>query len=89
MDQLELRRITLYPCVSAAEIVVLVGTFRIPAGLRVAEASISSKQARIVNFSCSFSVILIRTCGLLFTCFMHSLCCYMNILIDDAIFISR
>lgn len=46
MDQLELRRITLYPGVTAAEIVVLVGTFHIPAGLRVAEAAISSRQAR-------------------------------------------
>ncbi|XP_042063631.1 chloroplast sensor kinase, chloroplastic [Salvia splendens] len=45
MDRLELRRITFYPCASAADIVVLVGTFRIPAGLRVAEAAISSQQA--------------------------------------------
>ena len=48
MDRLELRRITFYPCASAADIVVLVGTFRIPAGLRVAEAAISSQQARIL-----------------------------------------
>lgn len=64
MDQLELRRITLYPRVGAAEIVVLVGTFRIPAGLRVAEALISSKQARILfYFNCSFTVILHRIRG--------------------------
>ncbi|KAH6815190.1 chloroplast sensor kinase [Perilla frutescens var. frutescens] len=48
MDQLELRRVTLYPGVSEAEIVVLVGTFRIPAGLRVAEAAISSQQAEFL-----------------------------------------
>lgn len=45
MDRLELRRITFYP--SVHDIVVLVGTFSIPAGLRVAEAAISSQQARI------------------------------------------
>ncbi|KAL8535257.1 hypothetical protein ACS0TY_011035 [Phlomoides rotata] len=47
MDQLELRRITFYPGVNAADIVVLVGTFNIPAGLRVAEAAISSQQAEV------------------------------------------
>lgn len=68
MDQLELRRITLYPCASAADIVVLVGTFRIPAGLRVAEAAISSQQARILcYFSYSFYAVPIRDRGLLFT----------------------
>ncbi|KAL1565219.1 quinolinate synthase [Salvia divinorum] len=48
MDRLELRRITFYPCASAADIVVLVGTFRIAAGLRVAEAAISSQQAEFL-----------------------------------------
>ncbi|PIN22935.1 hypothetical protein CDL12_04344 [Handroanthus impetiginosus] len=45
MDRLELRRIALYPGVHAADIVVLVGNFSVPAGLRVAEAAISSQQA--------------------------------------------
>ncbi|KAK6160282.1 hypothetical protein DH2020_003663 [Rehmannia glutinosa] len=47
MDRLELRRITFYPGVRDADIVVLVGNFSIPAGLRVAEAAISRQQARI------------------------------------------
>lgn len=51
MDQLELRRITSYPGVHAADIVVLVGNFSMPAGLRVAEAAISSQQAWI-SISC-------------------------------------
>ncbi|KAL0364231.1 UNVERIFIED_CONTAM: Chloroplast sensor kinase, chloroplastic [Sesamum angustifolium] len=45
MDRLELRRITLYPGVHATDIVVLVANFSMPAGLRVAEAAISSQQA--------------------------------------------
>ncbi|KAI3467602.1 hypothetical protein Pfo_024265 [Paulownia fortunei] len=45
MDRLELRRITFYPGVHEADIVVLVGNFSVPAGLRVAEAAISSQQA--------------------------------------------
>lgn len=47
MDQLELRRITFYPGVNAADFVVLVCTFNVPAGLRAAEAAISSQQASI------------------------------------------
>ncbi|KAL3835617.1 hypothetical protein ACJIZ3_010353 [Penstemon smallii] len=45
MDRLELRRITCYPGVHAADIVVLVSNFSMPAGLRVAEAAITSQQA--------------------------------------------
>ncbi|CDP13234.1 unnamed protein product [Coffea canephora] len=46
MDRLELRRITFHPLVNAtADIVILVGDFRIPAGLRVAEAALSSRTA--------------------------------------------
>ncbi|XP_051122598.1 chloroplast sensor kinase, chloroplastic isoform X2 [Andrographis paniculata] len=45
MDRLELRRITLYPGVHSADIVVLVCNFGVPAGLRVAEAAIMSQQA--------------------------------------------
>ncbi|CAA3030554.1 chloroplast sensor kinase, chloroplastic isoform X2 [Olea europaea var. sylvestris] len=47
MDRLELRRITFYPDVNVDDIVVLIGNFSIPAGLRVAEAAISSKQAEL------------------------------------------
>lgn len=43
MDRLELRRITFYPVVNSADIVILVGNFSIPAGLRVAEAALSSR----------------------------------------------
>lgn len=50
MDRLELRRITFYPDVNVDDIVVLIGNFSIPAGLRVAEAAISSKQARCLVF---------------------------------------
>lgn len=58
MDQLELRRIIFYPGANAADIVVLVGTFNIPAGLRVAEAAISSQQARILFFlTCLLNIL--------------------------------
>lgn len=45
MDQLELRRITFYPNVDVADIVILVGNFSIQAGLRAAEAALSSRAA--------------------------------------------
>ncbi|GAA0174790.1 hypothetical protein LIER_28110 [Lithospermum erythrorhizon] len=48
MDRLELRRITLYPGVNAADIVILVGNFSVTAGLRAAEAAISSQQAQFL-----------------------------------------
>ena len=44
MDRLELRRVTFYPGVNGADIVILVGNFGIPTGLRVAEAALSSQQ---------------------------------------------
>ncbi|EPS63646.1 chloroplast sensor kinase, partial [Genlisea aurea] len=44
MDRLELRRINFYQSVPGADIVVLVGNFCVPAGLRVSEAEISRKQ---------------------------------------------
>lgn len=52
MDRLELRRITLYPGVDdddVTDIVVLVGNFSVPTGLRVAESALSNQQV------CSFS----------------------------------
>lgn len=44
MDRLELRRVTAYPGVNAADIVILVGSFSMPTGLRAAEAVLSSQQ---------------------------------------------
>ncbi|KAE8719604.1 Chloroplast sensor kinase [Hibiscus syriacus] len=49
MDQLELRRVTSYPGVKAVEIVFLVGNFTVPAGLRDAEAALSSQQMEVVG----------------------------------------
>ncbi|XP_022776174.1 chloroplast sensor kinase, chloroplastic isoform X2 [Durio zibethinus] len=49
MDQLELRRVTSYPGVKAAEIVILVGNFTVPTGLRAAEAVLSSRQMVVVG----------------------------------------
>lgn len=58
MDQLELRRITFYPGVHVADIVMLVANFSMPAGLRVAEAAISSKQVWI----CILSLVCVCMC---------------------------
>ncbi|XP_030960902.1 chloroplast sensor kinase, chloroplastic isoform X2 [Quercus lobata] len=47
MDRLELRRITLYPGVDdddVTDIVILVGNFSVPTGLRVAESALSNQQ---------------------------------------------
>lgn len=44
MDRLELRRVIAYPGVNAADIVILVGNFSIPTGLRAAEAVLSNQQ---------------------------------------------
>ena len=47
MDRLELRRVALYPGDAESEaIVILVGHFNIPAGLRAAEATLSNLQVR-------------------------------------------
>lgn len=51
MDRLELRRITLFPGVDdddVTDIVILVGNFSVPTGLRVAESALSNQQV------CSF-----------------------------------
>ena len=44
MDRLELRRVTLHPRADAEDIVILVGHFTIPTGLRAAEATLSNLQ---------------------------------------------
>ncbi|XVE74945.1 hypothetical protein DITRI_Ditri12bG0059400 [Diplodiscus trichospermus] len=49
MDRLELRRVTSYPGVEAADIVILVGNFTVPTGLRAAEAALSSQQVKVVE----------------------------------------
>lgn len=49
MDRLELRRVTCYPSVNGGDVVILVGNFGIPAGLRAAEASLSSQQVEVVS----------------------------------------
>ncbi|XP_021853870.1 chloroplast sensor kinase, chloroplastic isoform X2 [Spinacia oleracea] len=48
MDRLELRRVTFYPSVDGADIVILVGDFSVPAGLRGAEAALSNLQAKAI-----------------------------------------
>ncbi|KAK1578754.1 hypothetical protein Q3G72_032912 [Acer saccharum] len=51
MDRLELRRAVSYPGpgVTEADIVILVGNFNVPAGLRAAEAALSSQQVQVVS----------------------------------------
>ncbi|KAM3706233.1 hypothetical protein ACJW31_03G138200 [Castanea mollissima] len=52
MDRLELRRITLYPGVDdddVTDIVILVGNFSVPTGLRVAESALSNQQVEVVD----------------------------------------
>lgn len=47
MDRLELRRVVSYPVAkAAADIVILVGNFSVPTGLRAAEAELSSQPVR-------------------------------------------
>ncbi|KAK1258536.1 hypothetical protein QJS04_geneDACA014837 [Acorus gramineus] len=51
MDQLELRRVTVYPGAEVAEstnFVILIGNFTIPAGLRAAEATLSNQQVEVI-----------------------------------------
>lgn len=48
MDRLELRRVAYYPAMNGSEIVILVGNFSIPAGLRGAEAALSTQQAEAI-----------------------------------------
>ncbi|GAB2280526.1 hypothetical protein Dimus_015152 [Dionaea muscipula] len=48
MDRLELRRVTFYPVLDGSDIVVLVGNFSIPTGLRIAEAVISNQEEEVI-----------------------------------------
>lgn len=44
MDRLELRRVASFPGVNVTDVVILVGNFSVPTGLRAAEAAFSSQQ---------------------------------------------
>ena len=44
MDRLELRRVTVYPGRNVSDILIVIGNFSIPTGLRVAEASLLKQQ---------------------------------------------
>lgn len=48
MDRLELQRITLHPRVNETDLVILIGNFSIPAGLRIAEAALSRQEAELL-----------------------------------------
>nr|GEZ76474.1 chloroplast sensor kinase, chloroplastic [Tanacetum cinerariifolium] len=48
MDRLELRRVTVYPGRNVADILIVIGNFSIPTGLRVAEAALLKQQAEII-----------------------------------------
>lgn len=48
MDRLELRRVTAYPGMNASDVVILVGSFSIPTGLRAAEAVLSNQQVEFI-----------------------------------------
>ncbi|KAK9074643.1 hypothetical protein SSX86_007241 [Deinandra increscens subsp. villosa] len=48
MDRLELRRVTVYPGRNVADILILIGDFSIPTGLRAAEASLLKQQAEFI-----------------------------------------
>ena len=57
MDRLELRRVTFYPGMNVAEaedIVILIGNFAMPTGLRAAEATLSNHLV-----CCSINVVLL------------------------------
>ncbi|KAI4340683.1 hypothetical protein MLD38_025493 [Melastoma candidum] len=63
MDRLELRRVILYPgpsTMNATETVILIGSFNVPAGLRAAEAMLSSKQAEEVAESSTVVFPLVK-----------------------------
>ncbi|KAL4586976.1 hypothetical protein LXL04_011624 [Taraxacum kok-saghyz] len=48
MDRLELRRVTVYPRRNVTDVVIVIGNFSIPAGLRAAEASLLKQQAEFI-----------------------------------------
>ncbi|KAL8161656.1 hypothetical protein V2J09_013145 [Rumex salicifolius] len=48
MDRLELRRVVSYPGIDESDVVILVGNFSIPTGLRNAEATLLNRQAEAI-----------------------------------------
>ncbi|XAR48114.1 Histidine kinase [Bertholletia excelsa] len=48
MDRLELQRVMVYPGANASDIVILISDFRVPTGLRAAEAAISNQQVQFI-----------------------------------------
>lgn len=48
MDRLELQLITVHPRVNATDLVLLIGNFSMPAGLRIAESALSRKEAELL-----------------------------------------
>lgn len=48
MDRLELRRVAFDPSVETTEVVILIGNFSIPSGLRVAEAALLNQQVEVI-----------------------------------------
>ncbi|XP_023541539.1 chloroplast sensor kinase, chloroplastic isoform X1 [Cucurbita pepo subsp. pepo] len=48
MDRLELRRVVSFPGVNVTDVVILVGNFSVPTGLRAAEATFSSQQVEVI-----------------------------------------
>ena len=61
MDRLELRRVALYPGDAESEaegIVILVGHFNVPAGLRAAEAALSNLQVCLYIFILELTLCL-------------------------------
>lgn len=53
MDRLELRCVASYPGVNVTDVVLLVGNFSVPTGLRAAEAAFSSQRVWLNVFSFS------------------------------------
>ncbi|XP_031741643.1 chloroplast sensor kinase, chloroplastic isoform X2 [Cucumis sativus] len=49
MDRLELRRVASFPGVNVTDVVILVGNFSVPTGLRAAEAAFSSQQVEVIS----------------------------------------
>lgn len=49
MDRLELRRVASFPGVNVTDVVILVGNFSVPTGLRAAEAAFSSQRVEVIS----------------------------------------
>jgi len=56
MDRLELQRVILHPRVNATDLVILIGNFSIPAGLRIAEAALSRQEVHQIILQIYFAL---------------------------------